>query len=105
MITPPSRSYPVVDKKGSPSERFTAWAEQISIAVNNAAHPGFSLVLEPSRGSATLNYTNGVLTQVVYADTSTKNFIYTSGILTEVQDSSGPNLTFNFNSGVLESIG
>ena len=103
MIAAPSRSIDITND-GKPSQRFSGWLEQASRDINQGNHPGFSQIMEPSRGAATLTYTQGFLTQVSYADASTKDFTYTDGVLTSIVDSSGPNLTFVFTNGVLSGI-
>jgi len=63
-----------------------------------------------SASSATLNYTSGILTSIVYANGITKTFTYSSGILTTITLSgttpSGISLNKNLNytSGTLSSI-
>ena len=103
MIIAPNRAYPVTEDE-LPSDRFAAWTEEVSRALNNANHPGFSQVIDPARGDATLSYTNGVLTRVTYADASTKDFNYTDGVLTSIVDSAGSDLAFVFNNGELTEI-
>jgi hypothetical protein len=57
--------------------------------------------------SPVLTYTNGRLTNITYADGSTKDLIFTNGILTSVVRTSGTKVitkTLNYSNGVLTSI-
>lgn len=104
MQSAPQRGLQVADKGGVAEPRFIGWMEAITRAVNAANHPGFSQIIDASRGDAELTYTGGVLTRVTYADTSTKDFEYTAGVLTKITDSDGDDLEFTFTGGQLTAI-
>ena len=104
MISAPTRDFPIVDNQRLLENRFHGWLLQASALINQANHPGFSQIIDISRGDATLTYTKGVLTRVTYADASTKDFGYTDGILTSITDSAGSNLAFTFKDGALSEI-
>jgi hypothetical protein len=105
VIVSPSRSAPIVTRLGEQTDRYSAWTEQVSRALNSASLIAYSQIVDVSRGTCSLNYSGGVLTQVIYSDLSTKTFNYSNGVLQTIVDSAGNSIEFIYNNGELVSIG